>query len=354
MALGLLIGQAMKHREAFEQAVVRKEFKGLAHAVKESREGNAEARASVVAAVCWAAFACPAAITPIYDQLAAAWLGVATLPLNTDLDNDFEFPDAPLAPAFWQTFWSVIDEKNFDAASITQAVAGLGGGVDPSMQALSENAAREHPGAQAALHRPVPGHTRLEVLEALPEGSLGAVLYRMLIDNGYDLEVLDRDAIQLANLPTALQYLNVRILQMHDIWHLAAGYSTSGSDEIAISAFQLAQFGHNYSAMFLAVVLMKSHVGLPQAFPLLLQLILEAWVHGRQTPALMEIEWEQEWHQTIDQVRSRFGIRPFQSVLPTDMLEVFGSGTRWSRLKTGWQLSRLLKRLKAGEQLYSS
>ena len=59
MALGVLIGQAMKHREAFEQAVVRKEFKGLAHAVKESREGNAEARASVVAAVCWAALPAP-------------------------------------------------------------------------------------------------------------------------------------------------------------------------------------------------------------------------------------------------------------------------------------------------------
>lgn len=35
----------------------------------------------------------------------------------------------------------------------------------------------------------------------------------MIVDNGYDPEVLDRDAIALSELPHALHYLNARILQ---------------------------------------------------------------------------------------------------------------------------------------------
>ena len=65
---------------------------------------------------------------------------------------------------------------------------------------------------------------------------------------------VSREALSLASLPPALRYLNTRILQMHDIWHLAGGFKTTALHEIAISAFQQAQFGHGYSAMFLAVV----------------------------------------------------------------------------------------------------
>ena len=66
----------------------------------------------------------------------------------------------------------------------------------------------------------------------------------------------------------------------------------------------------------------------PRAFPLLLQLILEAWRHGRQAPAMMEIEWEAEWQHSIDDIRKRYDIKPYRSVLPANMLEVFG---RWGR-----------------------
>jgi len=338
----------MHSRQLFERTVGLPDFDELAYAFAKVRHNDSAGREQILAAVCWAAFACPQAITPIFDAMADAWLGEKRhLTTSKPFESDI-LPSAPLEPAFWQAFWSVIDQKNFDATSITAAVASLGGAVHNSMRDLSEAAAAQHPGASAAMTRPVPGHIDLKSLSAAPKNSLGYALHKMLVDNGYDLEVLDRDAIQLSELPPALRYLNVRILQMHDVWHLAAGYSTSGSHEIAISAFQLAQFGHNYSAMFLAVVLMKSHEGMPRAFPLLLQLILEAWRHGREVPALMAIEWEAEWQHSIADIRKRYGIKPYRSALPANMLEVFGGGSWWHRLSLGWQLLRLLKQLKSG------
>ena len=342
----------MQNRQFFERMVGQPDYEGIARAVAKVRQEDRIGREQILAAVCWCAFACPQAITPIFDAVAKAWLGDKKGLASSTLVTPDNLSSAPLEPSFWQDFWSVIDQKNFDAMSITAAVAGLGGAVHSTMRDLSEAAAAQHPGAGAAAMRPVPGHTDLKALGAAPKNSLGYTLYQMVVDNGYDLEVLDRDAIQLSELPPALRYLNVRILQMHDVWHLAAGYSTSGSHEIAISAFQLAQFGHNYSAMFLAVVLMKAHVDTPRAFPLLLQLILEAWRHGRQAPAMMEIEWEAEWQHSIDDIRKRYDIKPYRSVLPANMLEVFGGGSWWQRLQLGWQLSRLLKQLKSGHNPY--
>ena len=114
----------------------------------------------------------------------------------------------------------------------------------------------------------------------------------LLVANGYDLEVLDREAIALSALPPALRYTNTRILQMHDVWHLVAGYTTSASHEIAISAFQLAQFGHGYSAMFLATVFTMAGRERPEGFPVLGLLVAEAWRHGRSAPSLMAVPWE--------------------------------------------------------------
>lgn len=277
----------------------------------------------VAAAMAWAGFACPDAIEAVYDNIAAAWLGSGeTPPIPTGL------AEAPLEPDFWNAFWSVIDdaENGYDAASITARVAALGGAAHPSFEAIAESCAERHPGAAAARSRPVPGRTELERLGACDENSLGKTLYHMIVDQGYDLEVLDRESIKLNALPRSLRYLNTRILQMHDVWHLVAGYETTASHEIAISAFQLAQFGHNYSAMFLATVTTISHAMQPAGFPVLMQLIAEAWQHGRRSPALMDIEWEAEWNDSIETIRARHGIPVYRSALPADLLESLRDG----------------------------
>ena len=277
-------------------------------------QGDVVAQQQVCGALLWTAFAAPAAVTQVYDAIAA---GEAPDSASWQAE-ECEIPDS-----FWETFAETLTgpEQGYNATTITVAVAALGGSVAEEFGELAESAAQRHPGGNDAATQTIPDLTDIDALGRLPEGSLGNDLYRMLVDNNFDAEVLDREVIGLENLTPALRYVNTRILQMHDVWHLVAGYQTTSLHEIAISAFQLAQFGHNYSSMFLATVATMSCCKTPAGFGLLMQNITEAWRHGRATPALMSIHWESEWHETPEQIRARHGITPFKGSFPPDLLE---------------------------------
>ena len=133
------------------------------------------------------------------------------------------------------------------------------------------------------------------------------------MDNGHDPEFLQRDAIGLSERPHVPHYLNARILQMHEVWHLVAGYETTGTGQIAISSFQLAQFGHNYSAMFPAGVMAIDTFKGSRSFKLLMQVINEGWQHRRETPWMMDIGWEDEWQTPLAEIREKYGINTYRS-----------------------------------------
>ena len=308
----------MDAKQHIQQSATWVDTATLRDSLNAAKDGDADAQRRVAGAMVWAAFSCPEAIEPTYDVIAAAWLGLGEFPVIPA-----GLPQAPLEASFWDAFFSAVDdaEKGYDAASITARVAALGGAVHPSFRQISEDCARRHPGAGAALTNPVPGRTDLDELGACRDSSLGQTLYRMIVEQGYDLEVLDREAIALSALPRSLRYLNTRILQMHDVWHLVAGYQTTASHEIAISAFQLAQFGHNYSAMFLATITTISCTLQRAGFGILMQLVAEGWRHGRQTPSMMDIHWEAEWNRPIEEIREAHGIPVYQSVLPAKLFE---------------------------------
>ena len=279
----------------------------------------------------------------MWDNIVTAWLGQGPTPeVPTGL------PEAPLEDSFWDAFWAVVDghDEGYDALTITQAVAALGAAVHPDFGPIAENHARNHPGAQAALTSDIPGYTNMERLQSCPPDSLGYALYRLIIDNRYDPEVLQLDDIVLSELPHVLHYLNARILQMHEVWHLVAGYETTGTGEIAISSFQLAQFGHNFSSMFLAAVMAIGTFKEPRSFNVLMQVINEGWHHGRQTPWMMDVEWEQEWETSLDDIRAKYGIAAYNSVFPADMMETAAEGSLWRKVRLGFTLLRWARRLK--------
>jgi ubiquinone biosynthesis protein Coq4 len=315
----------------------------LVEAVAAARRGDAGGRLQITAAMAWVAFACPDATPAVCDTLAAAWLGSGEV---TDIPRGL--PQVPLDEHFWSAFWAVVDghDAGYDALTITAAVASLGAAVDPGFEALAEAHARRHPGAAAALHSDIPGYTDMAALARCPADSLGHALYRLIEDNGYDPEVLERDAIGLTDLPHVLHYLNARILQMHEVWHLVAGYRTTGTGEIALSGFQLAQFGHSYSSMFLAAVMAISSLKEPRSFTVLMQVILEGWRHGRDTPAMMAIPWEDEWEASLEDIRRRYRIKTYASVFPPDLMETAAGGNLWRRAALTLSVLRYALRLR--------
>ena len=233
-----------------------------------------------------------------------------------------DLPALPVPEALFQALWSIIDGAGGgrSALEFTRATAALGGQLDPGFQAAQLAVSRDWPGVAEAAAQGWPEPFTLAQLAAAPSGSLAATFHDLIVENGFDLEVLDRDALSLRDLPAPLDYLNARILQVHDLWHLVGGYRTTGLHEIAISAFQLAQFGHAYSGFVLAVTLASASAD-PTRYAVLSGVIAAAWRHGRMTPPLLGVDWPVLWDRPVEDVRRALGVEAFESPWPADLFE---------------------------------
>lgn len=286
---------------------------------KAVRAGDDQAARDLAALWLHAAVAAPERLAAIYDASAEGWLGVAPRAPLVELAGE----PAPIAPEFWGAFWTLVRASNEvpDPAGVTQRTAALAGMVGPEIQTKIARIAMVYPGVREAAAQGYPERFTLEALARAPKGSLGAAFHDLIVDNGFDLEVLDRETLGVADMEPPLDYLNARILQCHDLWHLLAGYRTTGLHEIAISGFQAAQFGHHYSSMFLAMVLAKSAFGQPLGVGLMLDVILSAWTHGRQSPSLMPLDWPAIWHNDAQDIRAGLGLAAYASPYPADLFE---------------------------------
>ena len=261
----------------------------------------------------------PDQLPQIYDASAEGWFGARPKAQAIDARS----APLPIPADFWPQFWALASDPRTgqDAGEVTVRTAALAGSLGPAYRQRAAQMSLNYPGVKAAAAAGYPAKFTLEALARNPRGSLGAQFHDLIVDNGFDLEVLDRDALGLQDLPPPLDYLNVRILQCHDLWHILAGYETTVLHEVAISGFQMGQFGHPYSAMFLAVVLTKIAFEQPAGVKLMLDTILSAWTHGRESPPLLGLDWPSLWHLTTDDLRARIGLSAYLSPYPADLFE---------------------------------
>ena len=241
--------------------------------------------------------------------------------------TDPRSPERPHRGAIPEALWTGLASwcstrmPDSDPADITVRTAALTEFLSPEYHDRVAAMALRYPGVAEAAAGGVPPRFTLEDLAACPRDSLGGSMHSFVVDNGFDLEVLDRDSLGLTDLPYPLDYLNIRILQCHDIWHLVADHKTSGLHEVSISGFQMAQFGHQYSSMFLGMLLAKVAFTQPDAASFTLDTILTGYRHGRQTPPLLGVEWEAVWDRPIPVIRQELGVTPYDSPYPAWILE---------------------------------
>jgi len=293
------------------------------------------------------AFVDPEALIPVLDDLCDGWLAARASAGLCPAGARLERPEALHAKALhaealhaealhaearqqlglagiWPEglaalFWEVVEDVPGASAPgvITARCAAYGTRLSPAFFARLDQAVLRHPGLPQAVAAGPRPRIRMADLEGHAPGTLGERLHAMVVDNGFDLEVIDTDAVaHLAPSLPALHITSRRILQTHDIWHLVGDFRLSGLGEVAISSFQLAQFGQNYSAGFLASVLALAAFQTPGILPFLIQVIAEGWRHGRTTPPLMPVVWEEMWDVPLDMVRTRTGCAPFRSAVP--------------------------------------
>ncbi|HVY87938.1 MAG TPA: Coq4 family protein [Hyphomonadaceae bacterium] len=308
-----MISDAIKQRY---QALVASGEGDPAVLARAAKQGDAQAALDLGALLTRCGWAEPALAIDAYDAAARGWFSETSSPF------DLRAGTGKVPPALWAPFWKLMDDDTrMDAGGFTMRVAQLGGIVEDSYAERAGEASLAIPGVPDAVAQGWPPKFRMADLAACPHDSLGGEFHRQIIDNNFDLEVLDRDTLGLASMRPPLDYLNARALQCHDIWHIVGGYHTTALHEVAISAFQLSQFGHNYSAQFLAVVVTKAAIKRPEGLSLLLDIILTGWRHGRETPSLMGVDWPAIWAAPLDRVRERLGVSAYRSPYPADLVE---------------------------------
>ncbi|WP_067185956.1 Coq4 family protein [Sphingopyxis granuli] len=298
---------------------MRKEFETW---VETARPPLAEEPALGLAALMTtAAFVDPVAQVPIFDAIAAATAAsdngaaratqiAAALPWATEGK-----PRIALPRALWDDYWAIVAEPPSPTAGeldLTLAVVALGSRYDQRMIDACEAALLEFDSVHELIAQPEVRLTTAD-LESHAADSLAHDLLSMLTANGYDIEVIDADTVVLPGDYPAQNRTNRRILQLHDIWHLVAGYGFTPAGEVAISGFQMAQFGQNYSTRFLATVASKAAVHAPAMMDMLLTVMFDGWRHGRATKELIAVPWHQRIADPIERVRAELGIRPLDS-----------------------------------------
>lgn len=285
------------------------------------RKATVEDRIRLAAALAHVAFLAPDRTAQAYDALSKTWLDreIDAEPIST-----LNRPSEPAPETLWAQFWGVVEDAvdgKLDALTITQRTAELGGTMPDAFVSRVADMSYTYPGISEAAAAEMPGKIELETLASQPTGSLGAEFHNLIVDNKFDLEVLDRAEIGLGALPQPLAYLNTRILQAHDLWHITAGYETTALHEIALSAFQMAQFGHNYSAQFLAVVAAVGAISPASGYKVLMDTVTTSWVHGRETYPMMLIPWEEVWHKSATEIRAKYKISEYQRPYRADLIE---------------------------------
>jgi ubiquinone biosynthesis protein COQ4 len=155
--------------------------------------------------------------------------------------------------------------------------------------------------------RYIPPAHDLDQLLSYPQDSLGYIYATAMKKSGFDPNLhvgmsAESDA----------KYVEVRLSQTHDIWHIITGFDTSGIGEIGLQAFHLPQLPYPLATVLIANSLISSTLLKPEELPSLLDAIAKGADMGRNAGALFAQKWEEAWDKPLTQWQAELNIQPIQ------------------------------------------
>jgi ubiquinone biosynthesis protein COQ4 len=150
----------------------------------------------------------------------------------------------------------------------------------------------------------------LDALLRYPSDSLGYIYATQMQAQGFRSEEL------YAGLPvdSDMSYVEVRLGQTHDIWHIITGFGTTIADEMGLQAFHLPQFPYPLAVTLLSSSIMSTLLFSPEELPPLLTTIQRGWEMGKQAKPLFAQKWEEGWDKPLTEWQRELGIQPIPSV----------------------------------------
>jgi ubiquinone biosynthesis protein COQ4 len=154
-------------------------------------------------------------------------------------------------------------------------------------------------------NRYIPPSHDLDRLLTYPENSLGYIYAKAMKKSGFDPNLhvgmtAESDA----------HYVELRLSQTHDIWHILTGFNTSKIGEIGLQAFHLPQFPYPLATMLIANSLIASTLFDPTQLPSLLAAIGQGWRMGETAQALFAQKWEEAWDKPLTQWQAELNLQP--------------------------------------------
>jgi ubiquinone biosynthesis protein COQ4 len=178
----------------------------------------------------------------------------------------------------------------------------------PAFALTAEHLKRDPACAELIDNRYIPLAHDLDQLLTYPENSLGYIYAKAMKESGFDPNLhagmtAESDA----------HYVELRLSQTHDIWHILTGFSTSFSGEMGLQAFYLPQFPYPLATMLIANSLIASTLFNPTHLPALIAAIGQGWRMGETAQALFAQKWEESWDKPLTQWQAELNIQPIQN-----------------------------------------
>jgi len=153
--------------------------------------------------------------------------------------------------------------------------------------------------------RYIPCSHDLNALLTLPTDSLGYIYATTMKEKGFD-----------PNLHAGMtaesdgEYVELRLSQTHDLWHIVTGFDTSPISEIGLQAFHLPQFPYPLATMLVATSLISATLRAPETLSELLEAIALGFQMGKTAKPLFAQKWEEGWEKPLSQWRKDLNIQP--------------------------------------------
>ncbi len=148
-----------------------------------------------------------------------------------------------------------------------------------------------------------------DALRALPDGTLGRA-YLDFVDteqiSSEGLVEIVRTTSTRSDLDPDRRFVEERFTCLHDLWHVATGYSRDVVGELALMSFTLVQNRIPGFVVFLAFAYAFGESRAPGTR----KLIREGWRRGRRAVWLPAQDWEALLELPLEEVHERLGIGP--------------------------------------------
>jgi len=141
-------------------------------------------------------------------------------------------------------------------------------------------------------------------LAEYPKDTLGYAYARHMIDNN-----LDADFFEKIPGDSEDSYVQMRMRQTHDIWHVLTGFGTSAADEVGLQVFQMAMYGTRGSGAITSMFILHGVVHDGDEMCDTMAAIARGWTLGKACKKpLFGQKFEELWDRNLNDYKQELGL----------------------------------------------